>query len=647
MKPAQISMYPVHPEARLEDNSQNIVRQDSQSPRVNDSGFRPPIPEPLFRREAFQAVVSKLLKHYPDLVLKILLNSDLPTILQLRLVSKVFWLASITNTEICSPLTNKAAISFLLTQFHPTLTSSIKEKYEFAVNNTEINIPITLAGLFNPLQTLNSIPKNKLKVILLITSPTELNRIQTLLLNQDDDNTNKTQVLDLLSRIKELKFDFTINKNFEKLLNTISNNERLFSNLEKLYVSHIDDDVEIKFPKLPNLKKLDITTVGVGISLDLESCEGLESFSIKMSHNNTLKLAKSLDKLKTLTIKHIYNNQITLPQTKLKNLQSLSLCSFYEWNHKLIFPEIDNLQDLTYNAASDHNMITFAFSTVQTLTIEYVGPDYPNSIVTGLIYETGVTRLQKKPNFDFLSQLTGLSSFSIKYIDDDTILEFPNLTHKNLRTLSIGSISKNIKINPSTFWNNIETFSIDSIDYETVFCIPKSCFNLKKLSIGTIHEGATFKIPALFTNLTSISIQNIEANSMLEFPNSDHKMLKLFSIGSIGRNVKITESRFWNSLEEFSIDNIERKAVFHLPKSCFDLKKLSIGCIDAYGVLIIPPSFLQTVQLSFRTICKGAKLHLPLLGDIKMKENIQAAWTQALYIGHSTQFYDTSSSEDN
>lgn len=455
MEPAQNYRYRTNPSMKLEETSQTITRQDSPSPRAkrHPTGFRPPIAEPIFLIGAFQPIIGKLHRHHQDLLSRILSNCDLPTILQLRLVAKLFCFASIQSSDTGSPLSNKAALSFSLNEFHPTMMKfGVKEKYDFA-------------------SILNSIPENNLKLVLKVASVNELRQLQMFLRHPDPKFNSKIKIENLpqairiqklLQAIKKLNFnDLEINEDssklFEKCLNTISNNEKLLPNLESLHIGAIKHNIETKFLKLCNLKDLNIRSISEGISLNLEDCEELESFAVKMTCQTTIKLSKKLDKLKSLAITGIGNSKIILPEN-IKNLTSLVIGDIAEGN-ELTFPNINNLKELTYSNIDDVNRVKFVspLASVQTLTIGCANYKDPDSDFKTLILDLGVTSLQKKPNFGFLSNFPNLHLLSIRSIGDNTILELPKLNYTNLKEFSIGWIGRNATLKiPSSFPKTVE-----------------------------------------------------------------------------------------------------------------------------------------------------------------------------------------------
>jgi len=628
MEPAQKSRYKKNLETGLEQIPQDITRQDSGSPRakIHSIGSRPPVAEPFFCREAFQPVVSKLQRHHTDLLSIILSNCDLPTILRLRLVSKVFWLASVRNADVGSPLSDKISISFSPFQVYPPIKKRVNEKYNFA-------------------SALNSVPENKLKLVVKIADVDDLHQLWMLLSQLDAQFTSKNSK-NLLQEIKELNFNrLKINKDsrrlFEKCLNTISNNEKSLPNLESLHIGDIEHNIKIKFPKLCNLKELHITGIEPCVNLNLDACEELESVHINGPYRAdgkiTLKLAKKLDKLKTLSINSIGNSKIILPEN-MKNLTSLNIDRIAEGN-QLIFPNIDNLRYLRYSDTK----FTFvsSFSTYQKL----------NAISDN---ERLLTNFLERP--------------WVRDLDDNIAIKFPKL--HNLKKLDI-KIEKGVSLDLESC-EELESFSLKMSGNNTLK-LAKSLDKLKTLTINGI-ENSKIILPENIKNLTSLAVGDIAEGNQLIFPNIDNlkdltysdaddvsRVIFVSSLSTV-QNLTIKKVdctvdnlfktalvvsgvapsfqkkpnfgflRNFPNLHLLSIGKIDEYTILELPKINYtDLKEFSIGSIEEGVTLKIPTSFPKTVQVSIGSIERwDANLDLPFFGDGEMKKHFKDAWKEVL-----------------
>lgn len=395
----------------------------------------------------------------------------------------------------------------------------------------------------------------------------KLNTLQTLFTNGSNQSNQ-----DFLETIKELRFasktfgyaiGADIKDSFEQLLNTLSENEELLPNFESMHINGIVANIKIDFPMLAKLKKLDIKKIGRNVSLNLALCEELESFAIVMNRDAKLTLATTLDQLKTLTIKDIWNSQITLPNNRLKNLTSLTIGNISIRN-QIFLPVLDSLKDLTLRRVNDYSKIQFSntLSTVQTLTIERVGHQGPSAIVEGVFYLMGATSLQRKPDFGFLSKFTGLTSLSMNSIENDTILELPKLKD-TLKTLSIGFIERNVKINPSRIFRHVKTLSIESIgtyNNNANFELPNSFHHLSTLSINSICKGSTLKIPNSLPKLNILSIKTIDGAATLKIPVSFPQHAQ-FTVNSISKRAKLDLSWSMNSQKKKDMETIWSEAV--------------------------------------------------------------------------------------
>lgn len=395
-------------------------------------------------------------------------------------------------------------------------------------------------------------PNNQL-TIYKIKNLQELKKLQTLFGDKSSVNT--------LAQISQLDLsEFTITQHtidaFNTLFTTIAQNNDLISNFSILIIGEMDEKIKVKFPKLSNLKKLTVKKIGKKSSLNLNGCNQLEDFSIDMNSKATLKLSKNFDKLRNLSITHIHNSTVTLP-SNLDNLTSLTLGWIWT-SAKVTLPKsLSTLKDLTFQNINDTDRIKWpqSLSTVESLTIGYVAPDDPDSLLKTLFFLAGAASLQKKPNFSFLNQLTGLTSLSIDSISDDTILEFPNIDC-NLTTVSFGSIDKRVKMNSSKLFNKVTNLSINYIDDKVNFQLPNSFHKLETLSINSIWKNATFTLPNTLKHLKTFSIGSIEKNGTVKVPASypqqtnftvqtiwDHATLNLS--GSIDSQTKTSMRTIW------------------------------------------------------------------------------------------------------
>lgn len=137
--------------------------------------------------------------NFPDAISSILFNSNWKEFLILRLVSKMFALASITNTDffrsndLCSPLAYQASM------FVKETDPLAQEKLMLAkYNNMEVRMTISVDDFLNKPIVFQNIADEKLRVVLAVDNFVALEMLTSLLMQEPKpEKLNKIKRLDL------------------------------------------------------------------------------------------------------------------------------------------------------------------------------------------------------------------------------------------------------------------------------------------------------------------------------------------------------------------------------------------------------------------------------------------------------------------
>lgn len=470
MQPKPLYKPPHLRQKSIQDNkTQPFVNQKSYFSRAANAQSQYDV----FVQNTSQAFFGRSGTDFRELIVHILFKCTLKSILQLRLVSKGFhYLAStIRVNHSCSPLSNKATISFVDTQLHPKIKSSIKTKFDYAKNNTQIEIYFSISTLTKPPSIFFSIPENQLKITLLIDALHALNPLKNILSTYPNRKfINKIEVLDFKAVIfNKAVFDNTKFADFINRLSTsVSKNLFTLPSLKHLIIGDLDAALWI-----PN--SLDnLTTLTFG----------------NLGSKAALSLPYSLPKLTSLTLGKIATNAIVYFTDSLQEFNSLIIRNV----SNAALPKLPNSYDqLT-------NLVIGDIDADATVTL----PD----------------------------SLNNLETLTIGDIWHDAILKFPNSLLK-LKTLTIGDIWKRGTFLLPISCNNCTSLIIGAICEKVIFKLPILFDKLTNLTIGDIEIDATVELLNSLNNLQSLTIGNIQSDATVKLPDSLDNLTTL-NIGYIG-----------------------------------------------------------------------------------------------------------------
>lgn len=551
-------------------NPINITDQTSDSPRAvhairDHISYAKNITQALFRRGCVDL---------DGVILHIMFSCNFHSVLALRLVSREFCdLASKEKIYPYTPLANSAAISFLYnklhpTELHPVVHESILQKFNFAKANTEVHIMHSIYDLLKISPILDSIPENRLKLILEIQNITELNQLKDILLEQSNAKfINKIQVLEvhvMLSINDLLNLSPTLDSILEnrlKVILTIRNIAEL-NQLSGILLEQSNP----KF--ITRIKGLDIRKINI---------------------NNTIKeslisISQNLNSLESFTDLAVQNlillpNFLTFTNLTIENL-------FIKEKEVLDLP--NTLKKLKIGLFSNFRTVLRSFNLSDTLISL-------TNFTIGRIFNDFILTLPAS-----LSNLTSVSIQSIsKYEDSPPGIKLTVYASCNrLRNLSIGKIGEKTHLTLAYSLDNLLSLEIRSIEKCATLTLSNSLKNLENLEIGTIHRDVTLNLSVGMLNLVKISIGFMYKNCTLNWPSYMPKLESL-SIDYISRNCSFNWPSMPNllSLTIGSIHAIDRgcsSGIFYFPASMPNLSSLSIG--ETYNTNIILPASLPNLK---------------------------------------------------
>lgn len=485
-------------------NSQSIVNQQSHSAYAVYALERYKVccedpSQPLFER---------LWRFHPELLPHVLYNCNLQTILMCRLVSKEFHHAVATCHLWLSysPFFSKAAISFLFAELYPSIKShpstrsssssksSVKEKFEFAKANTEVDVILSINQLLKLPPELACIDQNRLKVILAIKNISELTKLNNRLIKPSNVKLiNKIKGLDIIKINPDQitnELLVSISKNLTALPTfttlAIQNRKNLFHNFPTLTNLTINDTSEKEILNLPNsLKKLHINSAH-SISFNLsDSLINLANFTIGVISNDlTLTLPASLSNLINLVIENIYKFDNSPPSMQFK------IDAFCNKLTNLFIGKINENVGLTLTSSHALDILNLKIRSIDTCATVTLSNSFRN--LTNLEIQC----MWRNVTLNCSASMPNLESLTIGYIYKSCTLNFP-ASMPNLKSITIGSI--HIFRSCSLYW-------------------PTSMPKLVSLTIGDIFDNesgdifgnaCTFNLPTSMPNLESLTIGNI------------------------------------------------------------------------------------------------------------------------------------------
>lgn len=298
-------------------------------------------------------------------------------------------------------------------------------------------------------------------------------------------------------------------------------------NIEILEIGKLDFQSELIFENFEN--KLLLTGKN-DFSLPPTILGNLVSLAITAENSNII--LTDCDNLEKLTIND-RPASIIWPK-KLDNLKNLALNFWPTKNPPICLPSLENLRHLCIGKQSFFKKVQFqnSLKKLESLTIDYIDHDLPNSVLGFLGYVVGFTSLQEKPKVD-LNKFEALTSLTINQIKKDTILDLSSFDNvkklhieytsenvtlalpKSLELLHINWISKNLTLNASTL-NKLKKCTIGTIHSHVTFELPSSMNNLEIFSLQFIWNGATLSIPSSFSKKTIFDIARVDKYATLD-----------------------------------------------------------------------------------------------------------------------------------
>lgn len=209
----------------------------------------------LYVNDPKRPLLERLCFCYPEFLLDVLINNELATLLNFRLVSKelnVF--ASTQNVYYpCNPLFEKATVSFQYCELHPQIEKVVKEKLEFLQKtNLELQVisPSIFENLLNIQKALNV--GKRIKIILKIDKEEDLNKIPLFSIQNDNIFFANVKVLDFSGLI----IDNSNIQLFNAILANFSQHLDFLKSLKTIVIREVDSAVTLQLPEPLNSKKI-------------------------------------------------------------------------------------------------------------------------------------------------------------------------------------------------------------------------------------------------------------------------------------------------------------------------------------------------------------------------------------------------------
>lgn len=564
---------------------------------------------------------------------RILFYSDFKSILVLRLISKVSWLASLASKQLpYKPLPEKAAV-----RINNTSTSYLdKQKLDFAKQeNIDVHILFNFNDPVNSFLQFDLIPDDKRKMILQIKNIEQVNTLYTILtkLSQqlDKEFFKKIQKLDF----KEFKIDVQtpnasdLIRAVGNLLTAIANNLKIFPNLTSLYLQYdqsvlADRDTSL----LPLLNQLTTLTIGrYGIITWPDSMDNLTQLTILTLKQAPL-LPNSLKNLKVLKIGTIYipwclpNSLSNLKKLEFWNVQGSDILVTFPHNSNLknlgfgrvacsslSFNSLPNLKELMIGTLVNKASVRFPDGLpITKLGIGFMGeattlklPVALNKLMDltiGGMHDQLTFRLRSidygNAYVQFPNTFPNLKTLTFLYLDDLMAQQMPSslptvshLVIESIQTQSIGmrEIEDILRVELRTSFDNIEYLIIPPIELESVK-LSGSFLNLISLTIQKLHYKSTLRFTKAFPNLKILNIESMEKDTNLQLPFALPNLTTLI-LGEISYSANIKIPRALNKLTTLilgktntSLDRIHFDKI-QFPDSLPNLVSLSIGKYQA------------------------------------------------------------------
>lgn len=464
-------------------------------------------------------------------------KSSLPDLLTLRQVS-------VQDCQYITPLLSHCAQIHFQYRSLLDLDSELKEKFDFALKNTQVTVHIfgrELLSLIPQTSNILSIPEKKLNINLEIR---ELNSFSELLKNISKN--------ELISKIHKIYFNIEININNIDELNEIfkifSANPNFAAQISELCFGNIDSHTNfilpecftqlktlifgkikgnVTLPSLPNLESLAFDKLCFGCNLTLpESLNNLEILYLgNINIEKHLEIATSFDRLKQIIIKDVKNSSTIVFINELPNLEVFYAENIDQYAAiKILYPLLNLKQFIIGDRFNHFNSNDYSFPALETLSFK--------NIATGVYI-----------NLENLQNLQSVSLGDICENAQVTIKKCPQL-----QILAIKEIQANAFLQVNNSCNNIKRLSIKSIDDEATLILKNSCINLEELTIEKVEENYKDKLP--------ISLPQLKRASFEIIPQT-----------------------------------------FRLAKQFYNIQELNIGTIEAKTRIILPPSFTQLSKL--------------------------------------------------
>lgn len=483
-----------------------IIKEESASSRAVEYGSESFIKIANLTESIFNRQIADL----SSVLLNILFKCNLKSLIVLRSTARGFkdlvsYISHIHREIACSPLMDKAALSFKCCQLNLQVNAPefpvISQKFEFAEREKlEMQIEITVADLRNASQLLNTVDEKRLKILLKVKTPLEIQLLQTLLSNHPLPKfIDKIKGIDLGNFYVD---NITVGS-INTLLMTIAQNIVSFKNLTNLTFGEIKNNVTLVLPDSPAFNC--ITKLIFGKICYHASCTIPSSF-FNLRYLSTGDIGDEGSFFSS-------NKEPLKFQLSLPNLVDLKIGSIKK-GVILNFPQIDNIENLIVGLIDGKINKAHSLVNLKNLTITELGGPFDDKGLNSFINLTSLTIKifrGKSISCDLTCSLPNLTKLKIGDLDGRCILRssFPNLTN-----LSIKKIDKNNCFAYETLLPNLTNLSIKNVQTNYVGESSSSGTRLHHMQ-GEVRERS-IQLPESLNNLTNLNING--HNAILHIP---------------------------------------------------------------------------------------------------------------------------------
>ncbi len=163
--------------------------------------------------------------------------------------------------------------------------------------------------------------------------------------------------------------------------------------------------------------------------------------------------------------------------------------------------------------------------------------------------------------------------------------------------------------------NYIQNLSFGNIDHSSTLQIPSFFKNLTTISINSINIGAILELPDVLPKLTTFIVGNIEHTAIEKLPNA-FSSLKHITIKRLTRSDTLYLLSSGSNITSLTIEKINLvDDVLKFPKSLKNIVSLTLGDIKSAMILILLLSLKNLKNLTIEYIDSDAIVNLQAIGE--------------------------------